>query len=63
MESGKVSFMRTMKLPPTCAAGAVSGLAASGGNAWEERDRGGGLGEARTCEGPAEAVGAAACCG
>lgn len=52
-----------MKLSLTCAAGAVSGLAASGGKAWEERDRGGGLGEARSCEGPVGTAVAAACCG
>lgn len=62
------------ELTPTCAAGAaVSDLAASGGRAWEERERGGGLGEARPCGGPAgaaaaaaaggAALGAAACCG
>lgn len=54
--------------PFVCAAGAVSGLAASGGRACEERERGGGLGEARPCGGPAGAAAAAAaaggaCCG
>lgn len=36
-----------------CEAGAESDLAVSGGRACCERDRGGGLGEARDCGGPA----------
>lgn len=44
--------------PFVCEAGAESDLAASGGRACCERDRGGGFGEARACGGPVWAVAA-----
>lgn len=50
-------------IPLVCAPEAASGLAASGGIPWLERERGGGLGDASPCGGPAWGAAAAAAWG